>query len=168
MMRPPRPCTLRRGNNYTAPATTTSDAFLALDGATSAVNWKHQLVPNDTGTIEADFGDSSQIYTLSGGRKVVGAGQVSTGCSMRILAGGAPRAGGALLSRLFAVIITLKAPSIEYCLLLPFRSASRVSPATSALSRLVPFVDRPKASSYSEERNSFQGVATKVSVDACP
>jgi len=26
----------------------------------------------------------------------------------------------------------------------------------------------PKASSYSEERNSFQGVATKVSVDACP
>jgi polyvinyl alcohol dehydrogenase (cytochrome) len=67
------------GNNYTSPATTTSDAFVALNGTTGKIVWTHQLVRNDTGQIEADFGDSPQIYTLPTGENVVGAGEKETG-----------------------------------------------------------------------------------------
>jgi polyvinyl alcohol dehydrogenase (cytochrome) len=63
------------GNNYTSPATATSDAFVALKGTDGMIIWTHQCVSNDTGTIEADIGDSPQIYTLPGGEKVVGAGE---------------------------------------------------------------------------------------------
>jgi outer membrane protein assembly factor BamB len=41
--------------------------------------WHFQAHPNDKGQIEADIGDSPQVYTLSSGRKVVGAGQKKTG-----------------------------------------------------------------------------------------
>ena len=64
-----------RGNNYTSPATATSDAFVALRGRDGKIVWTHQCVSNDTGTIEADIGDSPQIYTLPSGEKVVGAGE---------------------------------------------------------------------------------------------
>lgn len=72
------------GNNYSQPATTTSDAFMALDAVTGAIKWTHQLIPNDTwnyryqytpgSTVDADFGDSPQVYTLRNGQRVVGAG----------------------------------------------------------------------------------------------
>jgi polyvinyl alcohol dehydrogenase (cytochrome) len=67
------------GNNYTAPATETSDAFVALDAATGQEKWHFQAVKNDKGQIEADIGDSPQVYRLSSGEKVVGAGQKKTG-----------------------------------------------------------------------------------------
>src|SRR5215471_17232697 len=72
------------GNNYSQPATTTSDGFIALDAVTGAIKWTHQLIPNDTwnyryqytpgSTVDADFGDSPQVYTLHNGQRVVGAG----------------------------------------------------------------------------------------------
>src|SRR5262249_22516845 len=63
------------GNNYTKPATLTSDAFVALSGKNGKIKWTHQTVANDTGIFEADIGDSPQIYRLSSGEKVVGAGE---------------------------------------------------------------------------------------------
>ncbi len=72
------------GNNYSTPTTATSDGFIALDARTGAIKWTHQLVPNDSwnyrfpyapgSTVDADFGDSPQVYTLPNGRRVVGAG----------------------------------------------------------------------------------------------
>jgi PQQ enzyme repeat len=68
------------GNNYTAPTTETSDAFVALDVSNSGkIKWIFQAVPHDKGQIEADIGDSPQVYRLSNGEKVVGAGQKKTG-----------------------------------------------------------------------------------------
>ena len=68
------------GNNYTAPATETSDAFVALNGTTGDIVWKNQIVQGDVnGTIEADIGDSPQVYRLPSGQKVVGAGEKKTG-----------------------------------------------------------------------------------------
>jgi polyvinyl alcohol dehydrogenase (cytochrome) len=72
-------------NNYTAPATGTSDAFLALKGKDGTIVWKNQRVPNDISgvtDIEADIGDSPQVYTISSGgktRRVIGAGEKETG-----------------------------------------------------------------------------------------
>jgi polyvinyl alcohol dehydrogenase (cytochrome) len=69
-------------NNYTAPTTTTSDAFVALHGSVGTIAWITQLVANDAGQIEADIGDSPHIYTISNGttvEKVVGAGEKETG-----------------------------------------------------------------------------------------
>jgi outer membrane protein assembly factor BamB len=66
------------GNNYTVHATETSDAFVALEAATGHEKWHFQAHPNDKGQIEADIGDSPQVYTL-GTQKVVGAGQKKTG-----------------------------------------------------------------------------------------
>jgi outer membrane protein assembly factor BamB len=76
------------GNNYTSPPTATSDAFVALKGRDGKIVWTHQCVSNDTGTIDADIGDSPQIYTLSSGEKVVGAGErtASIGCSTGLAA----------------------------------------------------------------------------------
>jgi polyvinyl alcohol dehydrogenase (cytochrome) len=71
------------GNNYSKPTTGTSDAFMALDVFTGAVKWVNQRIPNDSwnfrysytpgSTVDADFGDSPQVY-WAGGRRVVGAG----------------------------------------------------------------------------------------------
>jgi polyvinyl alcohol dehydrogenase (cytochrome) len=66
------------GNNYTVHTTETSDAFVALEAATGHERWHFQAHPNDKGQIEADIGDSPQVYTLNG-KKVVGAGQKKTG-----------------------------------------------------------------------------------------
>ncbi len=66
------------GDNYTTPATKTSDAFIALNVRDGAIVWRRQLRANDIGLLpggDYDFGDSPQIYTLPDGRKVVGAGQ---------------------------------------------------------------------------------------------
>ncbi|MBV9644203.1 MAG: PQQ-binding-like beta-propeller repeat protein [Verrucomicrobia bacterium] len=67
------------GNNYANPATTTSDAFVALNGSSGKIVWTQQFVKDDTGTVEADIGDSPQVYTLLDGEKVVGAGEKETG-----------------------------------------------------------------------------------------
>jgi polyvinyl alcohol dehydrogenase (cytochrome) len=73
------------GNNYTG-NTGTSDAFIALDAETGNVAWINQRTPNDSwngrtpfglGHDDFDFGDSPQVYRLSDGHKVVGAGQKS-------------------------------------------------------------------------------------------
>lgn len=74
------------GQNFSEPATGTSDAIIALDAKTGAIRWVNQRLPNDIWTIkypagpehpDLDIGDSAQIYTLPNGRKVVGAGQKS-------------------------------------------------------------------------------------------
>jgi outer membrane protein assembly factor BamB len=73
------------GNNYTEPPapeppTETGDAFIALKGATGDIVWKRQIVQHDVaGSIEADIGDSPQVYRLPGGRKVVGAREKKIG-----------------------------------------------------------------------------------------
>ena len=66
------------GNNYAEPATETSDAFIALKGASGEIVWKHQMVQDDVGTIEADIGDSPQVYRFPSGKKVVGVGEKKT------------------------------------------------------------------------------------------
>jgi polyvinyl alcohol dehydrogenase (cytochrome) len=74
------------GNNFSEPSTATSDAIIALDGRTGAIRWVNQRTPDDTWTVrfppvpphpDYDFGDSPQLYQLSDGRRVVGAGQKS-------------------------------------------------------------------------------------------
>jgi polyvinyl alcohol dehydrogenase (cytochrome) len=68
------------GNNYFGPATKTSDAFIALNGASGEIVWKQQIVQDDVaGRIEADIGDSPEVYRLPSGQKVVGAGEKKTG-----------------------------------------------------------------------------------------
>jgi len=73
------------GNNYSEPPppeppTETGDAFIALKGATGDIVWKRQIVQGDVeGRIEADIGDSPQVYRLATGRKVVGAGEKKIG-----------------------------------------------------------------------------------------
>src|SRR6516225_488795 len=67
------------GNNYREPATETSDAFIALKGTTGDIVWKRQIVHDDIGSIEADIGDSPQVYRLPSGEKVVGAGEKKIG-----------------------------------------------------------------------------------------
>jgi polyvinyl alcohol dehydrogenase (cytochrome) len=74
------------GNNYSLPATPTSDAFVALHVTTGRILWTTQTTAGDTFTDQAgaspsrpdfDFGDSPQVYRLPNGHKVVGAGQKS-------------------------------------------------------------------------------------------
>lgn len=67
------------GNNYSAPATRTGDAFVALDARTGNIVWTHQTVHGDIDNIDADFGDSAQVYRLRDGRTVIGAGEKVTG-----------------------------------------------------------------------------------------
>jgi polyvinyl alcohol dehydrogenase (cytochrome) len=73
------------GNNYTEPPppeppTETGDAFIALNAATGDIVWKRQIVQHDVaGSIEADIGDSPQVYRLPSGKKVVGAGEKKIG-----------------------------------------------------------------------------------------
>jgi polyvinyl alcohol dehydrogenase (cytochrome) len=74
------------GNNFSQPTTDTSDAIMAFDADTGAIVWTNQRFPDDEWNFrfpyspdhpDADFGDSAQVYTLSGGLRVVGAGQKS-------------------------------------------------------------------------------------------
>lgn len=74
------------GNNYNLPATRTSDAVMALDGHTLDMVWSVQLTEADTWNAsrpltaaepDFDFGDSANVFSLSDGRRVVGAGQKS-------------------------------------------------------------------------------------------
>ena len=73
------------GQNFTAPATTTSDAVLALDAKTGVIRWVNQRLPNDVwnlrfgppADVDYDIGDSAQVYALPSGQTVVGAGQKS-------------------------------------------------------------------------------------------
>jgi outer membrane protein assembly factor BamB len=73
------------GNNYAEPPppeppSETGDAFIALNAATGEIVWKKQIVHHDVnGSIEADIGDSPQVYRLPSGKKVVGAGEKKIG-----------------------------------------------------------------------------------------
>jgi polyvinyl alcohol dehydrogenase (cytochrome) len=80
------------GDNYSHPATATSDAILALDLKTGAIVWSQQTTPNDVynsscGTRGAncpedagpdfDYGASAMLVRASDGRDVLIAGQKS-------------------------------------------------------------------------------------------
>ena len=83
------------GNNYSDPATKTSDAVLALDLETGKIHWSRQFTENDaynmsclgtSGTRincpeakgpDLDFGASPILAVLTGGRRVLLAGQKS-------------------------------------------------------------------------------------------
>jgi polyvinyl alcohol dehydrogenase (cytochrome) len=62
------------GNSFTKPASSRSDAIIALDAKNGQIQWTYQAVSGDTGKIDGDFADSPHVYAL-GGRKVVGAGE---------------------------------------------------------------------------------------------
>jgi polyvinyl alcohol dehydrogenase (cytochrome) len=75
------------GNNYSDPATSTSDAVLALDLTTGAVRWSKQLTANDAQNVgcdipgkpmcpsadgpDADFGQPPIVVTLTSGRRLL-------------------------------------------------------------------------------------------------
>ena len=75
------------GDNYSDPATSTSDAVLALDHKTGKILWSKQLTPNDTynqgcdspfktncpdkGGPDFDFGQSPILVTLANGRRAL-------------------------------------------------------------------------------------------------
>jgi polyvinyl alcohol dehydrogenase (cytochrome) len=75
------------GDNYSDPATATSDAVLALDHKTGKILWSKQLTPNDTynqgcdspfktncpdkGGPDFDFGQSPILVSLSNGRRAL-------------------------------------------------------------------------------------------------
>lgn len=77
------------GNNYTPPATPTSDAVVALGMATGAIVWTRQVTPDDVfsgcGTCvdergrgpDHDFAASAVLVSLDGGRDILVAGQKS-------------------------------------------------------------------------------------------
>jgi outer membrane protein assembly factor BamB len=56
------------GNNYGAPATDTSDAFIAFDLKTGTIKWKNQRVMNDTFGSgigpDSDFGANPVLYDV--------------------------------------------------------------------------------------------------------
>jgi polyvinyl alcohol dehydrogenase (cytochrome) len=80
------------GNAYTAPAAPTSDAVVALDMTTGAIQWSSQATPNDVFVIgckpgvencpddvgpDFDFGNSPILRVLPGGRRILVLGQKS-------------------------------------------------------------------------------------------
>ena len=80
------------GNAYTAPAAPTSDAVVALDMKTGAIQWSQQVTPNDVFVIgckpgvencpddvgpDFDFGNAPILRALPGGRRVLALGQKS-------------------------------------------------------------------------------------------
>ena len=77
------------GNNYTPPATSTSDAVVALNMKTGAVVWTRQVTPGDVfsgcGTCvdeggrgpDYDFASSAVLVSPDGGRDILIAGQKS-------------------------------------------------------------------------------------------
>ena len=69
------------GQNFSEPATGTSDAIIALDAKTGAVRWVNQRLPNDIWNVrfphgpehpDYDIGDSPQIYRLPNGQTLIG------------------------------------------------------------------------------------------------
>lgn len=62
------------GNSFTAPASSRSDAIIALDAKNGRIQWTYQAESGDTGNLDGDFADSPHVYTLAG-RKMVGAGE---------------------------------------------------------------------------------------------
>jgi polyvinyl alcohol dehydrogenase (cytochrome) len=80
------------GDNYSSPATATSDAVMALDIATGKMQWFAQTTPNDAYTSacrnhgpncpeedgpDYDFGSSALLLPLPGGKDILVAGQKS-------------------------------------------------------------------------------------------
>ncbi len=81
------------GDNYSAPATKTSDAVLALDAKSGRILWSKQLTPNDifnngcatpektncpdTAGQDFDFGQPPILVSLGGGRRALVLGQKS-------------------------------------------------------------------------------------------
>jgi polyvinyl alcohol dehydrogenase (cytochrome) len=80
------------GNNYSSPATTASDAIVALDMDTGKLLWSRQVTPGDTynsscrsstencpeiGGPDFDFGSSPILVSLPGGHRALIAGQKS-------------------------------------------------------------------------------------------
>jgi polyvinyl alcohol dehydrogenase (cytochrome) len=80
------------GNAYTEPAAPTSDAVVALDMASGAIQWVQQATPNDVFVIgckpgvencpddvgpDFDFGNSPILRQLANGRSVIVIGQKS-------------------------------------------------------------------------------------------
>jgi polyvinyl alcohol dehydrogenase (cytochrome) len=80
------------GDNYSLPATTTSDAVAALDIKTGRIVWMHQILPGDAWTgaclsggpncpaesgPDYDFGSSALLLHLANGRDILAAGQKS-------------------------------------------------------------------------------------------
>ena len=81
------------GDNYSDPASLTSDAIVAFDLRTGAFLWSQQFTPNDAWNIgcetdddsncpeargpDLDFGSSAILVKLAGGRRVLLAGQKS-------------------------------------------------------------------------------------------
>ncbi len=81
------------GDNYSEPATKTSDAVLALDAKTGKILWSKQVTPNDvfnngcvtpdkpncpeTAGKDSDFGQPPILISLGGGRRALVIGQKS-------------------------------------------------------------------------------------------
>jgi polyvinyl alcohol dehydrogenase (cytochrome) len=81
------------GDNYSKPATKTSDAFIAMDLDTGKILWTHQMTPNDAWTSacrlpdktncpdesapDFDFAASPILVNLPNGKRAVVAGQKS-------------------------------------------------------------------------------------------
>src|SRR6202521_707833 len=69
------------GDNFSAPATLTSDALLALDLATGRIVWSKQVTEGDVFPTERgpdfDFGSSAMLVKTAEGRELVPAGQKS-------------------------------------------------------------------------------------------
>ena len=81
------------GDNYSDPATSTSDAVLALDHKTGKILWSKQITPNDTyndgcgnpfktncpdvGGPDFDFGQSPILVSLAAGRRALVVAQKS-------------------------------------------------------------------------------------------
>lgn len=81
------------GNAYSGPEPKTTNALMAMDLADGAIRWVQQMSTNDVGTIpcqtpgqkqacksgapDHDFGSSAVLLTLSGGKRVLAAGQKS-------------------------------------------------------------------------------------------
>jgi polyvinyl alcohol dehydrogenase (cytochrome) len=81
------------GENYSSPATLTSDAIFAMDLETGAVKWSYQATPNDAWNMacdtdtpancpeedgpDFDFGAATMLVSLSDGRDLVLGGQKS-------------------------------------------------------------------------------------------
>jgi polyvinyl alcohol dehydrogenase (cytochrome) len=69
------------GDNFSSPATLTSDAVLALDPATGRIVWSRQMTAGDIFPSERgpdfDFGGSALLVKTAGGRELLLAGQKS-------------------------------------------------------------------------------------------
>jgi polyvinyl alcohol dehydrogenase (cytochrome) len=85
--------TVGTGENMSSPATLTSDAIIAMDLTTGAINWSFQATPNDVWNVacdsptpqscppeggpDFDFGAATLLVSLSNGQELVIGGQKS-------------------------------------------------------------------------------------------